>query len=154
MRWILDNAFALSASFHDGARLVSYPWGSWHNDTGYKYTDKEAYMTPGKVNIRGIRDNISTRSKSRTDHDEFYRIATAYSFTHPTMKDKPKVRQSSKIAFETYFLLFRSAQLQKRRYQRGQLVPDHWRHERLQLPVHRHHGGRGRGVGLQVPPPL
>ena len=50
MRWILDNAFALSASFHDGARLVSYPWGSWHNDTGYKYTDKEAYMTPGKVN--------------------------------------------------------------------------------------------------------
>ena len=51
MRWILDNAFALSASFHDGARLVSYPWGSWHNDTGYTYTDKEAYMTPGKARL-------------------------------------------------------------------------------------------------------
>ena len=25
------------------------------------------------------------------DHDEFYRIATSYSFAHPTMKDKPKV---------------------------------------------------------------
>ena len=93
MRWILDMPFALSASFHDGARLVSYPWGSWHNDTGYTWTDKEAYMTPGEVTICGTLGPSSiTMSKSLpADHDEFYRIATAYSFTHPTMKDKPKV---------------------------------------------------------------
>ena len=155
MRWILDKPFALSASFHDGARLVSYPWGSWHNDTGYTWTDKEAYMTPGEVTICGTLGPSSiTMSKSfPADHDEFYRIATAYSFTHPTMKDKPKVIiEPMNTKFPLSFL--GPAQVQERSHQRGKLVPDHRRDEGFQLPIHRHHGGRRRGLGLQVPPPL
>ena len=42
----------LPGSFHDGALLVSYPWGSHHNDTGYTYKDIEAYMTPGKAHVK------------------------------------------------------------------------------------------------------
>ena len=63
MRWILDGHFVLSSNFHDGAVLVNYPWDNYHGDpfrTG-------VYETP--------------------DHEEFYHIATTYSFAHKTMND-------------------------------------------------------------------
>ncbi len=43
MTWVLDNVFALSANFHDGAVLVNYPWDNYH-DTG---KEDGVYKTPG-----------------------------------------------------------------------------------------------------------
>lgn len=43
MKWILENVFALSANFHDGAVLVNYPWDNYH-DTNQ---NDGIYETPG-----------------------------------------------------------------------------------------------------------
>jgi len=70
MDFILEYPFVLSANFHDGAILTNYPYDEYRDPKDRTQADRIA-RTP--------------------DHEEFYHLATTYSFNHPFMNQTDNI---------------------------------------------------------------
>merc|ERR1712106_1251520 len=72
MQWGAFNPFVLSASLHDGAELITYPFDQSKDDSN----DGEENLTP--------------------DTDIFHHFASTYAKSHPRMQNSECFRKSDK----------------------------------------------------------